>query len=182
MNLRLLHDRISKRPTSELREVLTECKAILPDGIQLVESIEERQGLGKCIFEMLVIADVLLGNREFYLRCWQYETVKRVPFCTEPLEQFRELIDESTGGPLFEQEPAKKAVLDLLQELLSDDPPPPHPYKLYLAEYCQQHPSVKNPKAAAAKAYWATKLDKNERIKYADENAFVRHFKYYCGK
>jgi hypothetical protein len=58
----------------------------------------------------------------------------------------------------------------------------PHPYKLYLAEYCQQHPSVKHPKSAAAKAYWATKLDKNERIKYADEIAFVRRFKRYCSK
>lgn len=58
----------------------------------------------------------------------------------------------------------------------------PHPYKLYFAEYCKKNTDVRNNKTAAAKAYWATKLDKNERKEYTDENAFVRSFKYYLSK
>ena len=58
----------------------------------------------------------------------------------------------------------------------------PHPYKLYFAEYCQANPSVTHPKAAAAKAYWRIKLDKNERKKFTDEESFVRRFKRYLGK
>ncbi len=57
----------------------------------------------------------------------------------------------------------------------------PHLYKLYFAEYRKNNPRVKYPKAAAAKAYWDTKLDKDKK-KDTDEAAFIRSFKYYIDK
>ena len=71
-------------------------------------------------------------------------------------------------------------LIDLLDAKSSQETP--HPYKLYFAEYCQANPRVRYPKAAAAKAYWRIKLDKNERKEFADEESFVRSFKRYLGK
>lgn len=120
MNGQEIAVRIERRSAAELSSVLRELESVLPDSIKLVERIEERPVLGKCLFEVVAIDDPLLGYREFILHAYQFTGTVKNKLAKEKLHRFQELVDHE-GQPIMPPQAAKDAVLDCLRSSLDDD-------------------------------------------------------------
>lgn len=181
--LKVLRQRIEARPANELRAAIVELGKALPAEIGFVERIEDRAVLGKCLLEVLVLNDPLLGDREYYLRVFRCVGTQDSLMHDEPVQKFEEITDEN-GLPLFDPADAKRAVLEVIDALIVQGQKSGHPYKLYFDEFIRGNPSVKHPEAAAAAAYWKLEIDKDEKSKRSQDKtpkealeSFRRHFK-----
>jgi hypothetical protein len=131
-HLSSLIERIESRPAIELKATIQEFARLFPnvDGtpvIQIVECHKDIDGIGNVLMTYAKVIDPLSGPREIILHVWKYDRTQRNPLGKGKLDRYSEISDDSTGGPLFNPEPAKRAVLECLRTLATVTPTPPDP-------------------------------------------------------